>query len=116
MFLLTEFTTLLQELPRDKWFCCLDCNKIFSALQNLISSGPEIIPAPLSAAIHQKHAALGLSEESNNEIQWRILNGKSRFPEHLLLLSRAAAIFRVRSFLELLEVSYAFVMFAVEVV
>jgi hypothetical protein len=30
-----------------------------------------------------------------NDIQWRILSGKSRYPEHLPLLSRAAAIFRV---------------------
>ncbi|KAI3474071.1 hypothetical protein Pfo_028859 [Paulownia fortunei] len=84
----------LKELPKDKWFCCHDCSKIFSVLKNLTSSGPEVIPAPVSAAIHQKHAAIGLNEESNNEIQWRILSGKSRFPEHLLLLSRAAAIFR----------------------
>jgi hypothetical protein len=30
-----------------------------------------------------------------NDIQWRILSGKSRYAEHLPLLSRAAAIFRV---------------------
>ncbi|KAL9318272.1 hypothetical protein ACSQ67_014789 [Phaseolus vulgaris] len=29
-----------------------------------------------------------------DDIQWRILSGKSRYPEHLPLLSRAAAIFR----------------------
>ncbi|EYU41695.1 hypothetical protein MIMGU_mgv1a000809mg [Erythranthe guttata] len=84
----------LKELPKEKWFCCHDCNKIFSALQNLTSSGPEVIPAPVSDALHRKLAAIGLDEESHNEIRWHILSGKSRFPEHLLLLSRAAAIFR----------------------
>ncbi|KAK6140169.1 hypothetical protein DH2020_026167 [Rehmannia glutinosa] len=84
----------LQELPKDKWFCSPDCSNIFSVLQNMTCSEPEVIPAPVSAAIHQKHAAMGLNQESNDEIQWCILSGKSRFPEHLLLLSRAAAIFR----------------------
>ncbi|KAL7136490.1 hypothetical protein ABFS83_10G034700 [Erythranthe nasuta] len=84
----------LKELPKEKWFCCHDCNKIFSALQNLTSSGPEVIPAPVSDALHRKLAAIGLNGESHNEIRWHILSGKSRFPEHLLLLSRAAAIFR----------------------
>ncbi|KAL3628605.1 hypothetical protein CASFOL_027651 [Castilleja foliolosa] len=84
----------LQELPRDKWFCCHYCSNIFSVLQNLTSSGPEVIPGPVSAEIHRKHAVVGLNEEPNDVIQWCILSGKSRVPEHLLLLSRAAAIFR----------------------
>lgn len=62
-----------------------------------------MIPAPVSAAIYKKHAAIGLNEGSNDEIQWRILSGKSRFPEHVLLLSQAAAIFRVSSFVYFLK-------------
>ncbi|KAG8374306.1 hypothetical protein BUALT_Bualt11G0118000 [Buddleja alternifolia] len=84
----------LKELPEDKWFCCDDCNKIFETLQNLTSTGPEVIPASVSAAIHKKQGLIGLNDESNNETEWRILSGKSRSPEHLQLLSRAAAIFR----------------------
>lgn len=34
-------------------------------------------------------------DTATNDIQWRILSGKSRYPEHLPLLSRAATIFRV---------------------
>ncbi|PIN11203.1 Histone acetyltransferase [Handroanthus impetiginosus] len=84
----------LKELPEDKWFCCDDCHKIFEALQNLACSGPEIIPASVSDTLYKKHTTIGLNDGSESEIQWCILSGKSRFPEHLLLLSRAAAIFR----------------------
>ncbi|KAK4392225.1 Chromodomain-helicase-DNA-binding protein 4 [Sesamum angolense] len=84
----------LKELPEDKWFCCDDCYKIFETLQNLASGGPEIIPASVSATVYKKHSMIGLNNGSHNEIQWCILSGKSRFPDHLLLLSRAAAIFR----------------------
>ncbi|CAA3000714.1 Histone acetyltransferase [Olea europaea subsp. europaea] len=86
----------LKELPKDKWFCCNECHKIYVALQNFASSGPEAIPASVLAALATKHAERGLSDSYRNDIHWRILNGKSRYPEHLLLLSRAAAIFRER--------------------
>lgn len=89
--------TWLQELPEDKWFCCDDCYKIFEALQNLASGGPEMIPAPVSSAVYKKHTMIGLDDRYMTEIQWCILSGKSRAPEHLMLLSRAAAIFRVSS-------------------
>ncbi|KAL7091954.1 hypothetical protein ACP275_12G136300 [Erythranthe tilingii] len=84
----------LKELPEDKWFCCDDCYKIFEALQNLACSGPELIPASVLTTVYKKHAAISLNSWSENEIEWRIVNGKSHYAEHLLLLSRAAAIFR----------------------
>ncbi|KAK8467815.1 hypothetical protein PHAVU_007G157900 [Phaseolus vulgaris] len=85
----------LEELPKDKWFCCSDCNRIYVALQNSVTAGADIIPASLSELIIRKHEEKGLcSYGSQDDIQWRILSGKSRYPEHLPLLSRAAAIFR----------------------
>ncbi|TKY52827.1 Increased DNA methylation 1 [Spatholobus suberectus] len=85
----------LEELPKDKWFCCDDCNRIYVALQNSVSAGADIIPASLSELIIRKHEEKGLCTYGvMNDIQWRILSGKSRYPEHLPLLSRAAAIFR----------------------
>ncbi|CAA3012659.1 Histone acetyltransferase [Olea europaea subsp. europaea] len=86
----------LKELPKDKWFCCDECHKIYAALQNFASSGPEVIPATVLAALATKHAERGLSDGYRNDIHWQILSGKSRYPQHLLLLSRAAAIFRER--------------------
>ena len=84
-----------QELPEDKWFCCDDCHKIFEALRSSASGEPKLVPAAVSSALYKKHAKIGLNGMYMNEIQWCILSGKSRAPGHLMLLSRAAAIFRV---------------------
>ncbi|XP_054801196.1 uncharacterized protein LOC129305228 isoform X1 [Prosopis cineraria] len=86
----------LEELPKDKWFCCDDCNRIYVALQNSVSAGAEVIPPCLSVLINRKREERGLPIDGGgiDDIQWRILSGKSRYPEHLPLLSRAAAIFR----------------------
>ncbi|XP_062099822.1 uncharacterized protein LOC133805670 [Humulus lupulus] len=86
----------LKELPKDKWFCCDDCSRIHIALQNSVSLGPKIVPASLSHIILKKHGDKGLFiDGAEDDIQWRILSGKSRYPEHLPFLSRSAAIFRV---------------------
>ena len=88
--------SLPQELPKDKWFCCDDCNRIYVTLQNSVSNGAEVIRASLADIINRKHEEKGLCIGAGmNDIQWQILSGKSRYPEHLPLLSRAAAIFRV---------------------
>ncbi|KAA8516458.1 hypothetical protein F0562_016751 [Nyssa sinensis] len=84
----------LKELPKDKWFCCTDCSRIHVALQNLVSNGVEMIPASVLNTINRKHVEKGLTDGATNDVQWRILSGKSRYPEHLPLLSTAAAIFR----------------------
>ncbi|CAL5357836.1 unnamed protein product [Camellia sinensis] len=85
----------LKELPRDKWFCCDDCIRIHVALQNLVLVGAEMIPASVSYAIHRKHVEKGFTDGvSNDDVQWRILSRRSRYPDHLPVLSRAVAIFR----------------------
>lgn len=106
--------TSFQELPKDKWFCSENCNKIFEALQNMAYSGPDFIPAPVSAALFEKHSMIGLNGGSYNEIQWCVLTGKSRFRDHLMLLSQAAAIFRVSSYVFLIHVFHFLSCFAVE--
>lgn len=83
----------LKELPKDKWFCCDDCNKIHVALQNLVYTGAELVPASLLSTVNRKLIDKGYTDVVN-DVQWRILSGKSRYPEHLPYLSRAAAIFR----------------------
>ncbi|XP_059462740.1 uncharacterized protein LOC132191664 [Corylus avellana] len=85
----------LKELPKDKWFCCDDCNRIHVALQNSVICGAETIPVSLSDIIVKKHVVKGLFiDGAANDVQWRIMSGKSRYPEHLPLLSRATSIFR----------------------
>lgn len=89
---------MIQELPSEKWFCCADCHRIHEALERSVSSGFETVPCSLLNIISRKHVEKGLLfGECGNDVQWRILSGKSRFPEHLPLLSRATAIFRVSS-------------------
>ncbi|XP_075638285.1 uncharacterized protein LOC142610366 isoform X2 [Castanea sativa] len=85
----------LEELPKDKWFCCDDCDKIHVALQNSVSHGTETVPASLFNIISNKHVDKGLFIDGDaNDVQWQIMSGKSRYPEHLPLLSTATSIFR----------------------
>nr|DAD25894.1 TPA_asm: hypothetical protein HUJ06_027362 [Nelumbo nucifera] len=81
------------ELPKGKWFCCEDCSRIHSALQNLVLRGAEIIPAPVSHIINKKLEEKGLTDEAGNDVQWQLLSGKVASPDHHPLLSKAAAIF-----------------------
>lgn len=67
------------------------------ALRNFVSDGVQLIPASQLNIITRKYAEKGLSIGglANDDVQWRILMGKSRDKEDLSLLSAAAAIFRV---------------------
>ncbi|XP_017623362.1 uncharacterized protein LOC108467276 isoform X1 [Gossypium arboreum] len=85
----------LKEIPEDKWFCCDDCNRIHVALQSYVSNGVQIIPTVFANIIRRKYLEKGLLIDGATDcVQWRILSGKSRYSEHLPLLSSAAAIFR----------------------
>ncbi|KAI8015688.1 Increased DNA methylation 1 [Camellia lanceoleosa] len=57
----------LKELPRDKWFCCDDYNRIHVALQNLVLVGAEMISASVSYAIHRKHIEKGFTYGVSND-------------------------------------------------
>ncbi|KAK1392604.1 Chromodomain-helicase-DNA-binding protein 4 [Heracleum sosnowskyi] len=84
----------LKELPKDKWFCCSDCNEIHLTMQSLVLKGTEMVPASVLDAVYKKRLGKGLTDGVAYSMEWRILSGKSRNLEHLALLSRAAAIFR----------------------
>ncbi|KAF8397526.1 hypothetical protein HHK36_016444 [Tetracentron sinense] len=84
----------LKELPKGKWFCCEDCNRIHIALHNLIFSGAKMIPASMMTTINRKLIEKGSSVEAGNDVQWQLLSGKSDSEDHRSLLTKAAAIFR----------------------
>ncbi|EOA26575.1 hypothetical protein CARUB_v10022635mg [Capsella rubella] len=84
----------LKEIPQEKWFCCSDCSRIHTAVQSSVSCGPQTIPTPLLDMIRRKDREKGIFTDNGDIVEWRILSGKSRYPEHLPLLSRAAVIFR----------------------
>ncbi|GJU38388.1 zinc finger, PHD-type containing protein, partial [Tanacetum coccineum] len=84
----------LKALPPDKWFCCDHCDMIHGAIQGVVANGAAVISGSVLSIINKKHIEKGLINGVPNEIRWRMLSGTSRYPEHLPLLSRAAAIFR----------------------
>lgn len=67
---------------------------IHGVIQDVVVNGATIISALVLSIINRKHQHVDKGGVTN-EIRWRMLSGKSRYPEHLPLLSRAAAIFWV---------------------
>ncbi|KAL7195703.1 hypothetical protein ACSBR1_035860 [Camellia fascicularis] len=83
----------LKELPKGKWFCCMDCRRISSALQNLLVRGEEKIPDSLLDVIKKKHVDKISDTITDFDVRWRLLSGKIASRETRLLLSNAVAIF-----------------------
>ncbi|GLT25765.1 hypothetical protein SLA2020_008740 [Shorea laevis] len=83
----------LKELPKGKWFCCMDCNRIHTILQKLLICGAEKIPNSLLDVIKKKYEEKGLDTTADIDVRWRLLSSKIASPETRLLLSRAVAIF-----------------------
>ncbi|XP_076901496.1 uncharacterized protein LOC143555913 isoform X2 [Bidens hawaiensis] len=84
----------LKALPPDKWFCSDHCDMIHGTIQDVVVNGAASISGSIMSTINKKHIEKSVVSRAPDEIKWRMLSGKSRYPEHLPLLSRAAAIFR----------------------
>ncbi|XP_076892233.1 increased DNA methylation 1-like isoform X2 [Bidens hawaiensis] len=84
----------LKALPPDKWFCSDHCDLIHGTIQDVVVNGAAVISGSIMSTINKKHIEKGVVSGAPDEIKWWMLSGKSRYPEHLPLLSRAAAIFR----------------------
>ncbi|GAB2274686.1 hypothetical protein Dimus_009456 [Dionaea muscipula] len=83
----------LKELPEGKWFCSSDCNRIHSALQQLIVTGEQELPESLVDVIYKKYKEKG-SGYNNLQLRWRLLSGNfSCMDETRLLLSKAVSVF-----------------------
>jgi GTP cyclohydrolase FolE2 len=92
--MLTRF--IHQELPKGKWFCGTDCNRIHSALENLVVRGEQKLPDSLLNVVRKKHEEKGSDSEAKVDIRWRVLNWKlASSIETRQLLSKAVAIFHV---------------------
>nr|KAJ0218593.1 hypothetical protein LSAT_V11C300140700 [Lactuca sativa] len=65
---------------------------IHGVIQDVVVNGATVISTLVLSIINRKHQHVDKGGVTN-EIRWRMLSGKSRYPEHLPLLSRAAAIF-----------------------
>ncbi|KAK6943690.1 Tify domain binding domain [Dillenia turbinata] len=84
----------LKELPKDKWFCSVDCKNIHVALQNFVLNGVYTVIPSVSNTIVRKHMDRGLAFNGADDTQWQMLRGKNHHLEHKPLLSRTCAIFR----------------------
>ncbi|KAF2289837.1 hypothetical protein GH714_038864 [Hevea brasiliensis] len=83
----------LKELPKGKWFCCLDCGRIHSTLQKLLVQESEKLPISLLNVI-KKNEEKGLETINDIDVRWRLLSGKIVSPETKVLLSQALTIFQ----------------------
>ncbi|XVF05290.1 hypothetical protein REPUB_Repub05bG0159200 [Reevesia pubescens] len=86
----------LKELPKGKWFCCTDCNRIHSALQKLVVRGEEKLPDSSLVVVKKKHEENSLESKANLDIRWRVLSGKMTSDDTRVLLSKAVSIFHDR--------------------
>ncbi|KAJ8568379.1 hypothetical protein K7X08_027912 [Anisodus acutangulus] len=83
----------LQELPKDKWFCCTDCSRIHFALEKLVSEGEQSIPESLLKVLKEKNEGKDSENDSSLDIKWRLLSGKMSSEETRVWLSGAVSIF-----------------------
>ncbi|OIT39899.1 PREDICTED: uncharacterized protein LOC109237517 [Nicotiana attenuata] len=83
----------LKELPKGKWFCCVDCKRIYSALQKLLNSGDEKLSESCLGAVRMKLKDKSLDSVGDLDVRWRLLSGKITSRETRVLLAEAVSIF-----------------------
>uniref|UniRef100_A0A0D9WKQ2 PHD-type domain-containing protein n=1 Tax=Leersia perrieri TaxID=77586 RepID=A0A0D9WKQ2_9ORYZ len=93
----------LKELPEGEWFCCNSCSEIRSSLDKIIADGALLLPESDIDIIRKKHETKGISMDSNVDIRWRLLAGRSASEDGDLLLSAAVPIIH-QSFDPIIEV------------
>ncbi|MCD7468888.1 hypothetical protein HAX54_007435 [Datura stramonium] len=83
----------LKELPKGKWFCCVDCKRIYSALQNSLNSGEEKLSESCLGVVRMKLKEKRMDFVGDLDVRWRLLSGKSTSRETRMLLAEAVSIF-----------------------
>ncbi|XP_010521715.1 PREDICTED: uncharacterized protein LOC104800570 isoform X2 [Tarenaya hassleriana] len=91
----------LKELPEGRWFCCCDCERIHTSLQNLIIHGDEMPDNNFLNFIRKKRkpSEEDCSDDSTDlDIKWRVLSGRLAASDYDMktLLARAVSIFHER--------------------
>ncbi|CAM0912296.1 unnamed protein product [Alopecurus aequalis] len=87
-----KFVSSLQELPEGEWFCCNSCSEIRSSLDNIISNGAQPLSESDIDIIRGKHESKGLVMDTDTDIRWQLLAGRSATEDGNLLLSSAVPI------------------------
>ncbi|KAD3337562.1 hypothetical protein E3N88_33082 [Mikania micrantha] len=84
----------LKALPRGKWFCCNDCERINSVLKKLIACEHKTIPDDMLTFLREKQKSNNNSEtDFNSEIKFVVLSGKNATSETRKLLAQTVQIF-----------------------
>ncbi|CAI0398054.1 unnamed protein product [Linum tenue] len=87
----------LKGLPEGDWFCCIECDKIHSALQALVARGEEKLTGSCLDVVKQKHQVDGVNNEERVDLKWRLLNERvDSSADSGSLLSDAVTIFHER--------------------
>ncbi|KAJ9555454.1 hypothetical protein OSB04_010068, partial [Centaurea solstitialis] len=85
----------LKELPEGNWFCCVECDRIYSVLKDITSCGPEKVPDFLMDIIKKKWMESDADDFTDVDMNWIVIRGKDAFQENNLLLKEAVHIFHV---------------------
>ncbi|KAK1426050.1 hypothetical protein QVD17_14718 [Tagetes erecta] len=85
----------LKKLPKGEWFCCKECERINSALKNLITCEPETLPDDMLTFLREKQKNNSNNSESDftSEVKFVVLSGKNATPETKKLLAQTINIF-----------------------
>lgn len=85
----------MQELPEGKWFCRSECSNIHSALLKLVADGEHRLPDSMLETIKKKFEKDSFQANSDQNITWRVLHGKTASEEDRKWLMDAVSVFHV---------------------
>ncbi|VAI68058.1 unnamed protein product [Triticum turgidum subsp. durum] len=88
----SEWQVDLKELPEGEWFCCDSCSEIRSSLDKMISEGAQPLSESDLDIIRKKHESKGLIMDTNTEIRWQLVAGRSATEDGNSLLSSAVPV------------------------
>ncbi|CAL5407253.1 unnamed protein product [Camellia sinensis] len=75
---------VLRELPKGKWFCCMDCNRVHSALQNLVVSGEQKLQDSLLSIIKKKLEEKGSESSADIDLMLGTVGALGRLAQCFL--------------------------------
>ncbi|KAM3196987.1 hypothetical protein ACQJBY_072589 [Aegilops geniculata] len=88
----SEWQVDLKELPEGEWFCCDSCSEIRSSLDKMISEGAQPLSESDLDIIRKKHESKGLIMDTDTEIRWQLVAGRSATEDGNSLLSCAVPV------------------------
>lgn len=83
----------IKALPKGKWFCSKDCERINSLLQNLVTREPEMVPDDMLTLVREKQKDNNLDNNANSEMRFVLFSGKNASRETKKMLEQTCDIF-----------------------